>query len=156
MKLNRFLLALLVFLVAVFEVGSQTCPPCYKNRPRFVERHGYGGSGRPIVYIYIDWSTMQNFTQSGTTAIADAVNGAINGWNDATNPAVGSNAWDYQIPFEFEQTPDISKADIVVQNGQTPLNCIDMNSSTYPHVITFGANFMALSAAYKEGGMKMR
>ena len=64
MKLHRTLPILVVLLVIAVEVVTQTCPPCYTDAPKFVARHGFGGSGRPLVNIYIDSSTMTDLTES--------------------------------------------------------------------------------------------
>lgn len=146
MKLNWVLTIPLVLLVVAVEVVTQTCPPCYRDAPHFVARHGFGGSGRPWVNIYIDWSTMADLDDSAKNAVASAVNGAINEWNDATNPAVGSDQWDHRIQYEFQRTHDPSKADFIVKKGNPLFDCISIDLSVHPHVITLGNNWLASSA----------
>lgn len=110
MKLYRIFPMLVVLLVITVEVVTQTCPPCYKtNVPQFVARHGFGGSGRPLVNIYIDASTMTQLTDPAKANVVTAVDGAINEWNEATNPAVGSDQREHQIQYELQLTPDPSK-----------------------------------------------
>lgn len=144
----------LVFFALVVEVVTQTCPPCYKDRGHMVARNGFGVDGRQIVNIYIDWSTMPNFTESGRAAVVDAVEGGMAGWNDATNPAVPSDQWDHRIQYRFEGTSDPSKADFIVRKGSVVFGCIAVDTSVFPHVITFGDNWLASSAEERSGRIK--
>jgi hypothetical protein len=154
MKPRSTLLIPIVFLLLVVEVVTQTCPPCYQTRGHIVARNGYGVDGRPIVNIYIDWSTMPNFTDSGRAVVTTAVENGMAAWNDAMNPAVPADQWDHQIQYRFEPTFDPSKADFIVRKGSVVFGCIAIDTSVFPHVITFGENWLASSVEERAGRIK--
>ena len=153
MKLNRILPVFVVLSIVAVEVVTQTCPPCYTDAPQFVARHGFGGSGRPLVNIYIDSSTMTDLTDSAKANVGTAVDEAINEWNDATNPAVGSDQWDHKIQYELQRTHDPSTADFIVKKGNTLFDCISIDLSVHPHVVTFGGNWLGSSAVERRARM---
>ncbi|HEX6045635.1 MAG TPA: hypothetical protein VFZ22_14175 [Pyrinomonadaceae bacterium] len=147
-------LALIIALLLLCETTlAQNCPPCYYDQYHMVARHGYDGDGRQKLNVYIDWSSMPNFTQSGKDTVTAAVDGGIAQWNNATNPNVSSNAWDYKIQYGLERTTVSSQADFIVRRGSTLLDCISIDMSVYPHVITFGDNWFNSSSAERIAGI---
>lgn len=144
-----------MFLLALTpEIFGQTCPPCYFDQGHLVARHGYGEDGRQVATVYIDWSTMSNFTDEAKQRVRDAVDGAMTGWNEATDTSVAPDQWNYQIQYNFKLTHDPAQADFIIRKGSALFGCIGIDLSVYPHVITFGDNWFNSSAAERAGRIK--
>lgn len=63
---------------------AQECPPCANNQePLRAGRHGFGESGRPVVNIYVDSSTME--TSQEAPLMDDIADAAATMWNEAEN-----------------------------------------------------------------------
>jgi hypothetical protein len=70
--------------------------------------------------------------------VNNAVNSAINAWNEAVNPSVAPGRWNHRIQYEFHRTHTPGQADFIVRKGSVLFNCIGIDMSVYPHVITAG------------------
>src|SRR3989442_7001611 len=74
-------------------------------------------------------------------------------WNEATNPYVAPDQWNYKIQYNVERTNDPSRADFIVRRGNPILGCIGIDLGVYPHVITFGSNWFNSYAENRIGKM---
>ena len=89
-----------------------------------VARHGFGTDGRQIATIYVDPT---NMTTAEQAAASGATEGAISMWNDATNPSVAPDQWNYKIQYNFERTNDPFRADFIVRKGSPLFGCASIN-----------------------------
>jgi len=98
---------------------------------------------------------MSALSENTKQQVATAVDDGMEAWNEATNAAVGSDQWNHKIQYRFErELNDPSKADFIVRKGSTLFDCIRIDTNVYPHVITFGDNWLASNAAEREAGIK--
>jgi hypothetical protein len=137
MKVLAYILLVFTFLTIA---TASDCPPCANNQePITPGLHGFGVSGRPVLNVYVDSSTME--TSHELPLIEQVVNSANEMWNEATDFRIPENQWNHQVQYEFHSTHSPQNADFIVRRGQVLANCMGIDLSVYPYVITYGSNF---------------